>query len=205
MAEEPKPEAAKEAKPEAAPAAETKEAPKAASPMKDFLPLIIILVLMPVLSFVMNQFVLIPSMKKAIDKTLSSTVDASKEHPKEGHGEKSKGGHGEKGEHGEEGKPSKPSKTFKNIIANLAGTMQSRYIKISFTLEGKSPDFESTMTANESKIIDTTLSILSTLTIVDLDKPGIRNQLRNDLMVAYANVLEKDLITNMYFSEFVVQ
>lgn len=204
MAEEPKPEAAKEAKPEAP--SDNKET-KASSPIKDLLPIILVIVLLPILSFLMNQFVLIPSLKSTLEKALNSTVDASKsQHHKEA-GPKG-GGHGGHGGHGEgktEGGPSKPSKTFKNIIANLAGTMQSRYIKISFTLEGKSPDFESVMTENESKIIDTTLSILSTLTIVELDNPGIRNQLRNDLLVAYANVLEKDLISNMYFSEFVVQ
>lgn len=201
MADEPKPEAPKEAKPEAV--SESKES-KTSSPIKDLLPLIVVVVLMPILSFLMNQFVLIPSMKSSLEKALNTAVDASKgEHPKAG-GVK-EGGHGGHGENKAEGGPSKPSKTFKNIIANLAGTMQSRYIKISFTLEGKSPDFESIMTENESKIIDTTLSILSTLTIVDLDNPGIRSQLRNDLLVAYANVLEKDLISNMYFSEFVVQ
>lgn len=204
MAEETKPEAPKEAKPEAAP--ENKES-KSSSPVKDLLPIILVVVLLPILSFVMNQFVLVPSMKSALEKALNSTVDVSKqEHAKTGGGKE--GEHGAKGEgKGEkgEGGPSKPSKTFKNIIANLAGTMQSRYIKISFTLEGKSPDFEAILTENESKIIDTTLSILSTLTIVDLDNPAIRSQLRNDLLVAYANALEKDIISNMYFSEFVVQ
>lgn len=198
MADEPKPEVAKEAKPEA-----TSEN-KASSPIKDALPIILVVVLLPILSFVMNQFVLIPSMKSSLEAALNKTVDASKAEHSKAEGSK-EGGHGGHGEGKTEGGPSKPSKTFKNIIANLAGTMQSRYIKISFTLEGKSPDFESIMTENESKIIDTTLSILSTLTIVDLDNPGIRSQLRNDLLVAYANVLEKDLISTMYFSEFVVQ
>ncbi len=198
MADEPKPEAAKEAKPEAA------SENKSSSPIKDALPIILVVVLLPILSFVMNQFVLIPSMKSSLEAALNKTVDASKAEHSKAEGSK-EGGHGGHGEGKTEGGPSKPSKTFKNIIANLAGTMQSRYIKISFTLEGKSPDFESIMTENESKIIDTTLSILSTLTIVDLDNPGIRSQLRNDLLVAYANVLEKDLISTMYFSEFVVQ
>lgn len=201
MAEEPKPEAPKEAKPEAAP--ENKES-KSSSPVKDLLPIILVVVLLPILSFVMNQFVLIPSMKSALEKALNSTVDASKQEHAKAEGSK-EGGHGGHGESKAENGPSKPSKTFKNIIANLAGTMQSRYIKISFTLEGKSPDFETILTENESKIIDTTLSILSTLTIVDLDNPAIRSQLRNDLLVAYANALEKDIISNMYFSEFVVQ
>jgi flagellar basal body-associated protein FliL len=99
------------------------------------------IVLMPILSFVMAQFVLIPKMKHALETSLKVAVDVSKKNTE----------HGAAKEHEE---TLTYSKTFKNIVANLSGAMQSRYIKISFTAEGNSAEFEELMTTNEAKIVD---------------------------------------------------
>lgn len=189
MSDAPKNEAEKAPKPEGEAAEKQEAVAKGPNP---WLPVIAVVVLMPVLSFVMMQFVLVPKIKSSVEKTLKSAVDASK-HSKE---------EGESSEHGDQ---EVYTKTFKNIIANLSGAMQSRYIKISFTLEGKSSNFEEVMDLNEAKIVDATLGILSGLTVSDLEKPGIQNQLRNDLMIAFSNVLQKDIVSQIYFSEFVVQ
>jgi flagellar FliL protein len=181
MAEEPK---VQEITPEAQAAKS-----KSASP---WIPVVVLLLLLPALSFAMTQWVLIPSMKNALegalrDATAQATQRAS--------------------EHGGQEAPEGPvrTKAFRNIIANLSGSVQSRYIKISFTAEGKTPEFDELMERFEPKIIDATLGILSSLTLADLEKTGVQNTIRSDLITAFANVLKKDVVTHIYFTEFVVQ
>lgn len=190
MADQPQVE---EVKPEAKAEEGNKEAaPAEKKAMNPFIPVAIMLVMMPVLSFVMTDFVLIPRMKSALEKSLKVAVDVSKKNTEAAAGS-------------EKSDEQTYSKTFKNIVANLSGSMQSRYIKVSFTAEGHNEDFEEIMDTNEAKIVDAALGILSSLTVAQLEQPGIQNTVRNDLMTAFTNVLQKDMISQIYFSEFVVQ
>lgn len=181
MADEPKVEEVKDG--------EEKEK-KGGSP---WLPLAIVIILLPVLSYAITDFVLIPKIKKSIHKTITgATASASPDHSS-----------------GKDAKsPNEPDMViyeYKNIVANLAGSMQSRYIKVSFIVESPMPDFVEIMDENQGKIKDATLTILSSLTIGDLEKTGVQGRVRTDLLTAFANVLKSDIIAHLYFSEFVVQ
>ena len=94
---------------------------------------------------------------------------------------------------------------FDGIIANLAGAMRSRYVKVSFMIEGSDPEFSTTIEKFRPKLIDATIGVLSALSIQDLEDAGVKNVLRNDLMGAFENVMRKRLVEGLYFSEFVVQ
>lgn len=187
MADDPKVEEVKEG--------EEKES-KGGSP---WIPLAVVIILLPILSYVITDFVLIPKIKKSVHQAISG-ADAQATPGHDAHASA-------KDSHGKEVK--KDGKTtsyeFKDIVANLAGTMQSRYIKVSFIVESPHPDFATLMIENQIKIKDATLTMLSSLSINDLEKPGVQGIVRNDLLTAFANVLKSDVITQLYFSEFVVQ
>jgi flagellar FliL protein len=94
---------------------------------------------------------------------------------------------------------------IKDVVANLSGAMRSRYIKVSFTLEGKGADFSEMIRSNEPKVRDATLAVLSDLTIQDLEEPGVKNIIRNNILVSINTTLKTDAVEQLYFSEFVVQ
>lgn len=152
-----------------------------------WIPVLVMILLIPVLSFVMTNFLVVPKMKHLIEE---SVKELSKEETKE-----------------EAAAAEGPVQTyeFEDIVANLAGALRSRYVKVSFTVEGTIPNFVEYIEKNKAKIIDTTLGILSSLNIMDLEQPGFRNIVRNDLLSAFENALKGNFIQQLYFSEFVIQ
>ena len=212
-----KPEAAAPAAAGGAPG--TEAAPKGGGGIAGFLPLIIALVLAPVISWVVAEFVLLPRMKLQLAAALPAQTggDASSASPKAepAHGEAPKAEHkaegkkpeaaeGEKkgGAHG--GAASAGSYKFESVVVNLAGTMGTRYLKTSFLVTGKDnlgPLFEE----KQPQLLDATLNTLGSLTLADLEEVGSRNLIRARLIAAYNEVLGLRVVEQIYFSDFVVQ
>lgn len=169
------------------------------------IPIIAVVILLPVLSFVMTEYVLIPRMKSSFGEALQPHEEKA-EHAAgiEAHGDD---GHGKKGkDHGDGyGDGHGAGYEFKDIVANLSGSLKSRYIKVSFTVEGHGDDFNYRMEANRARLIDAALSVLTSLSITDLEEPGVKNIVRNDLINQFHTVLQDRIIDGLYFSEFVVQ
>lgn len=161
-----------------------------------WLPVIVVLVLMPVLSFVMAEFVLFPRLEKRLG---AAAPAEGADHGKPAHG---KSAHGK-------GQAEKVEPTyafeFKDIVSNLAGSMKSRYIKVSFTAYSADPKFAEIVEHNRAKLLDTTLSVLSQLSLADLEDSTVKNKVRTELVLAYEAVLHGRVIEEIYFSEFVIQ
>ena len=163
------------------------------------IPVIAIVVLLPVINFLMTQYMLIPSMQSALAQTIEES------------GVITEGEEGEDAaaapEPAADGAEVVGASTyeFDGIIANLAGAMRSRYVKVSFMVEGSDPEFAATIEKFRPKLVDATIGVLSALSIQDIEDAGIKNVLRNDLMGAFENVLRKRIVEGLYFSEFVVQ
>ncbi len=158
--------------------------------VSSWMPVLAILILTPVITFAMAEFILIPRMQKALGAGSDSGGSAHQS--------------AKAGEHAEDGEAVKTYK-FDNIVANLSGSLKSRYVKVSFSMEGVHPNFKEVIVSNEPKLIDATLGILSALTLVDLEEPGIKNILRSDLLNVFEIALNERVIEQLYFSEFVVQ
>lgn len=180
-------------------------APKSGNP---WIPLIVIVLLTPAVTYATLQFLFMPQLKKALgDQIMAQTGEGHEEAQYDYEPVKDSGGHGGGGHgggHGEEG-GNPHSYEFKNIVANLTGSMKSRYVKVSFLVEGSHDDFAGIIEQNRAKLIDTTLTVLSSLRLSDLDEPGIKNMVRADLINAYETALRGHLVEELYFSEFVVQ
>ena len=137
---------------------------------------------------------------------MSEAHDKASEPEKKGKGEKSeKSEKGEKGEKGGKGGKTLFSYEFPAIVVNLSGTMGTRYIKVNFTVFSNNGDLQQIMTENKSQLLDIALSVLSSRTMSDLEQAGSKNIIRNDLMANFNQALNSDVVSQIYFSEFVVQ
>ena len=185
---------------------------KAPSP---FIPIIAVCVLMPAISFATTQYLLLPKIRGAVLEQ-KAIVHAAKDEggkgdAKKGHGAAAKGGHG-KSEHGKEGGKGETATSggafsydFESIVVNLSGAMGTRYLKTSFTTLSDNAELKSLIEENKKQLLDVALSVLGTRTMADLEQPGSKNVVRNDLMANFNQALKSDLISQIYFSEFVVQ
>lgn len=206
----PKPEATP--KPEAAAPAPAAAAAPAAGPSKiaALIPVILVVVLAPVASWAVAQFVVIPSMEKKLTAAIGKAGAAAEG---EGHEEAAApaaehGGKKEGGGHGEGGKEaSSPPDAyeFTNLVVNLAGTMGTRYLKVTFLVTGKDKNLRDIFQREKPKMVDITLNVLSSLSLTDLEEAGAKNIIREKLVNAYNQALGKKVAEQIYFSDFVVQ
>jgi flagellar FliL protein len=177
---------------EAAPAENAAEAPQAAASggIKGWLPLIVMIVLMPALAFAMTNFVIVPKLQKGLGATAASSPAA------EG-GSKSK----------KEGSTAakKESVPVNKLLVNVAGTMGARYLLVSLSVVGSGADFKGQVEGHDAQLRDMAQSTLATKTIADLEKPTARNMIRNELIAGFNNILGDGSVEEIYFPEFAIQ
>ncbi len=186
-----------------APAAENAAAPPKSPGV--MLPLLAVFVLMPALAYGLTTYVLIPKLRGALPAAEES-ADAKKgeakaeakgakpaEAPKKAEGGKKEGGGAE------------ASFEFKDVIVNLSGALGTRYLKTSFTASGSNAKLPELMTANQKKMLDVAITVLSARTLNDLDEPTAKNAIREELAARFNQVLGVEMVEEIYFSEFVIQ
>ena len=150
-----------------------------------WVPLIANIVLMPAIAYALTTFVLIPKIQGGkADPAHESSADS--------------GAHGA------------PKSKFTvplggKVLVNVAGTAGTRYLVANITLVGKKPDVKEKVELNDAELRDAASSILGIKTISDLEKPGMRNIIRSELIAAFNDILGKDSITDIYLTEFAVQ
>lgn len=178
---------------------------KPPSKLGALLPVILVVVLAPAVSWAVAQFVLLPQLKAELAKALPAAEGSAPSAggppaPAPAKPEKAHGG-------GKKGEPAaaEASYTFENVVVNLAGTMGTRYLKTTFMVTGSDPQLRAEFEANRPRLIDVSLNVLSSLTLADLDEPGAKNILRAKLRDAYNQALGRKLAEEIYFSDFVVQ
>ena len=165
----------------------TAAAPAPAGGFKAWLPLLATLVAMPVLAYAVTTFVLLPKLQKG----LGITAPAAGESPgKEG---------------GKEGGGQKEIFTLNKLLVNVNGTMGARYLIASFTLEGSGPDFKTKIQQREPKLKDMACGALMAKTMVDIEKPGIRNLVRSELISGFNGILGGPVVQEIYITEFAIQ
>lgn len=187
---------------DAAPAAAA-PAPAGGGGAKAWIPAIAALLLAPVATWGVVEFVLVPRLQKKLAAP-AAEADAHAEPapaPAAAHGG---GGHG--GGKGEKGKESGGAGyEFQNVVVNLAGTMGTRYLKTSFLVTGTDANIKGVFEGSKPKLTDVTLNVLSSLTLADLEEPGAKNVLREKLVTAYNQALGRKVAEQVYFSDFVIQ
>lgn len=183
---------------EAAPAEATAPA-KGASPWPALLAAVI---LMPAISYATAEFLLLPKLRGLIAQ---QAVD--------GHAEgaetakpSSAGSHesGAKGK-GKEGTKGEATFDFENVVVNLSGSMGTRFLKVNFTTIGSNPKLPEIMAERKKQLLDVAINVLSAKTMADLEAPGAKNVLRNELLANLNEALKSDIVEQIYFTDFVIQ
>lgn len=170
--------------------------------------LILAVIASPVLTWAVSQFVLLPSLRSAIEADPDAAEEASTGHGESGggHGESSEGhggGHGEGAE--EANKAHGGGYRFENLVVNLAGTMGTRYLKTSFVVSGKDPSLYNIFVTQKIPLTDEALDVLSSLSLADLEEVGARDFIRERLMRAFNRRIGRPVAEEIFFIDFVVQ
>jgi flagellar FliL protein len=184
------------AAPEAAKPAEAAAKGPLSGLLTALVPVAIVLVATPVLTWTVAEFLLMPRLEKRLGAAASGADASAKvSQPAEAAAEPKKGEPG----------ASTNTYEFANIVVNLAGTMGTRYLKTSFLVTGTDTGLRGAFESNKAKLIDVTLNVLSSLSLPDLEEAGAKNVIREKLVIAYNQALGKRMAEQVYFSDFVVQ
>ena len=99
----------------------------------------------------------------------------------------------------------------KDLITNMSGPIKTRYLSADIVAEGLASDFEKILEENEFRIRNDALSVMSSYGYEDSQQEGFMERVRIDLTKRFAALLQKHkkgdipLITNLYFTRFVIQ
>jgi len=172
-----------------------------------WLPLIIVMLVVPIITIAGMEFVVIPKLKTALaDGSIQGPQVSKKAAGEEAsHSAEKKDSHG--GGHGAEEAPVGSPRSFKfeEIVSNLAGTMGTRFIKTSFEVSGSSDQLRSKIKENQAQVQDAIMTVLSIRTIRELESVGGRNSLRVGLVDAINTALGVSIVEELYFMELIVQ
>ena len=153
-----------------------------------WVPLIANLILMPVIAWALATFVLVPKIKSS-----HGAAEVAEETGSDAHG----------ATRGAQGKVTVP--LGDKVLVNVAGTAGTRYLVAKIALVGKKADLKLKVEENDPQLRDSAASILAIKTIGDLEKPGMRNIIRAELIAAFNDILGKEFVTDIYLTEFAVQ
>ncbi|HEX4343109.1 MAG TPA: flagellar basal body-associated FliL family protein [Verrucomicrobiae bacterium] len=183
-------------KPDSAPAKETKEgeetkpavAPAASGGIKAWLPLIVIILLMPALAYAMTTFVLLPRLQKGLGITPVATTKAAAATDKKA-----------------DPNAKRETIVMNKLLVNVAGTMGARYLLVSLSVASSDPAFKDKMAEHDAQLRDMAQSALATKTLADLEKPDARNLIRTELMNGFNTIFGGPVAEEIYLTEFAIQ
>ena len=90
------------------------------------------------------------------------------------------------------------------VLVNVFGTGGARYLIVSMNLAGNNPDFKTKVEENKDQLIDAAATLASK-SIADLERQGVRNQIRSELCAVLNTVLKATPVQEIYLTEFAVQ
>ena len=177
--------------------------------VKAYLPLVANLVLMPVLAYAMTAYVLVPKLAgktaAAVAAAAGATPAESHSAPADAHGAKGESAHAAGANEPVTGKTKVSVPLSKKTLVNVNGTMGTRYLLAEFILVGSGPNFRPAVEKADAELRDAAASALSNKTISDLEKPGVRNLVRTELITIFNSILGKGMVTEIYLTEFAIQ
>jgi flagellar FliL protein len=91
------------------------------------------------------------------------------------------------------------------FIVNLRDNNGERYLKLILQLEVSQPTVVSELNQLKPKLRDSTLDLLSSKTLPELQDLSGKQKLRDDVMIRLNSFLTSGKIVRVYFTEFVVQ
>lgn len=125
------------------------------------------------------------------------------------------GGHSESAE-GEEGKGHgeeevkaqtkvRPTVALKEFVVNLADAEQARYLKVVIELEVTNAQIATSCEASQSAIRNTLVELLSSKVYSEIRDIKGKAKLRQEIIVRVNEILGVNGVTQVFFTEFIVQ
>ena len=142
---------------------------------------------MPALAFGVAQFVILPQLQKGLGIKPAPGAEASAAAKKS------------------PGDAKQESVIMSKLLVNVADTMGARYLLVSLSVVGNTSDFKQKMADHDAQLRDMACGDLATKTLADLEKPGERNVIRNELITGFNNILGDSEVQEIYLTEFAIQ
>ena len=98
-----------------------------------------------------------------------------------------------------------PKFPLDTMIVNLADTGGNRYVRLTMELELSAMELDTELKARSSQIKDAMLMTISTRTLADINSAEGKNSLRNDIIAKVNGLVQTGTVSNIYFTEFVIQ
>jgi flagellar basal body-associated protein FliL len=190
--------------------------------IKAMLPLILNIVLMPVIAFLMTQFVLLPALNKssAAPKGGEAAAPAGDAHG-DGHGSSdhgagapAEGDHGGGGGHGSDAPlpgsggsigASAITVMMDAVTVNVSGTMGSRLMMAKIGLRGNSSGLKTLVDNRKDDLRDAASTLLGTKTLMDIERQGFRNTVKAELKASFLKLLGQGAFTDVVIPELAIQ
>lgn len=97
------------------------------------------------------------------------------------------------------------TKELKPFLVNLADPLGKRYIKLTFEVEMVSPEVGAELDAQNAKIRDAVIILLSSKSYADLAPTESKLVLQNELVDRLNRILGGPKITRVFFTDMVIQ
>ena len=105
----------------------------------------------------------------------------------------------------EEEAPILPTFKMDTLIVNLADQGGKRYLRVTMELELSAPEVIEEINLRMPQLRDTILMVLPSKQYSDISGTEGKIALRDELIAKMNAILKKGTVTNIYFTEFVVQ
>jgi flagellar protein FliL len=99
----------------------------------------------------------------------------------------------------------KPTYKMDTLIVNLADQGGKRYLRITMEMELSAPEVLEEIPKRLPQLRDTILMILPSKQYTDISTTEGKTALRDELIAKINTILKKGTVTNIFFTEFVVQ
>jgi len=98
-----------------------------------------------------------------------------------------------------------PMISLDTFIVNLADKDGQRYLRVTMDLELSGEELNAEVEQRLAQIRDNILMVIPSKTFEELNSPGGKIALRNEIMTKTNELLKKEGVKNLYFTEFVIQ
>lgn len=185
-----------------------------AKPANPMIPLAVVLVAMPLISFVMVKFVLVPQIQSAAKGggTGAAAAPAAHPEPAKDAGKDKKDAHGKDDKKDKKADAGKATKSkdgwqykFPPVVSNLAGSMGTRYLRCSFTVVSDDERIADLIQENEAKLKDAALQIFGARSQSDLEASSAKSVIKSELAASFNKALETAAVKEINFTDWVVQ
>ncbi len=99
----------------------------------------------------------------------------------------------------------RPIYKLTTMIVNLSDEGGRRYLRATIDLEIRKIEDETRIEERVAQIKDAVLQIMSTRTFAGINSVEGKVALKNEILAKLNEILKEEVVTNIYFSEFVVQ